>query len=81
MRIRKIETSLGTILVIIRKVKSNNGDVTYHGTVPYSDIKIGIVTPTESSCVEGVKKSFELQMDFWLKRELSTVQQFDNERD
>ena len=36
-------------------------------------MKIFIQTPTKESCLEGLKNAFEIQMHFWLYKELFPI--------
>ena len=67
-----IETELGKIPVIINEV-IENGELRYDGRMVHDDIKIYIQTPTKESCLAGLKNGFEIQMQFWLYKELFPI--------
>lgn len=67
-----IETEIGNIPVIISEV-IENGEKRYDGRMLDNEMKIFIQTPTKESCLNGLKNAFELQMYFWLSRELKPL--------
>jgi hypothetical protein len=67
-----IDTELGRIPVIINEV-IEDGELRYDGRMLYDDIKISIQTPTKESCLAGLKNGFEIQMHFWLYKELFPI--------
>jgi len=64
-----IYTELGRVPVIITEV-IEDGEIRYDGRMFYNDMKIFIQTPTKESCLMGLKNAFEIQMHFWLYKEL-----------
>ncbi len=66
--LRIIETELGKIYVIIDSINNQ-----YEGKLFDSDMNINIITPTLDSCLEGLKNAFEIQMHFWLYKELLPI--------
>ena len=67
-----IETELGRVPVIINEV-IEKGELRYDGRMLFEDVKIFIQTPTKESCLEGLKNAFEIQMHFWLYKELFPI--------
>lgn len=65
-----IYTELGKVPVIVDEIIVK-GEISYDGRLlDNDDIKIFIQTPTKESCMTGLKNAFELQMHFWLYKEL-----------
>ena len=74
-----IKTEIGNVPVIVNEV-IENGELRYDGRILYNDMKIFIQTPTRESCLEGLKNAFEIQMHFWLYKELLPINiEFRNE--
>ena len=67
-----IDTELGKIPVIVNDF-IEKGEIRYDGRMIDNDMKIFIQTPTKESCLEGLKNAFEIQMHFWLYRELLLI--------
>lgn len=67
-----IETELGEIPIITAK-NIKDGEIQYEGTVIYDDMTIIIQTPTKELCLVGLKNTFEIQMHFWLYKELLPI--------
>lgn len=70
--IELIDTELGKIPVIINRVEEN-GEVRFDGSMLDEDIKILIQTPTMETCKIGLTNAFEIQMHFWLYKELVPI--------
>jgi len=64
-----IDTELGKIPVIVNDF-IEKGEIRYDGRMIDEDMRIFIQTPTKESCLEGLKNAFEIQMHFWLHKEL-----------
>ena len=67
-----IDTELGKVPVIINET-IENGVLRYDGRMMDEEIKVFIQTPTKESCLEGLKNAFELQMHFWLYKQLVNI--------
>lgn len=67
-----IETELGKIPVIVNEIVER-GEIRYDGRMIDNDMKIFIQTPTKESCLDGLKNAFEVQMHFWLYKELMPI--------
>jgi hypothetical protein len=77
--LEQIETEIGKVLVIVNEV-IENGELRYDGRIFDENMKIFIQTPTKESCLEGLKNAFELQIHFWLYKELLPMNiEFPNE--
>lgn len=70
--IELIDTELGKVPVIINQVLEK-GEIRYEGRLLDNEIKVFIQTPTFESCKMGLTNAFELQMHFWLYKELTPI--------
>lgn len=67
-----MDTELGLVPVIINEV-IENGEKRFDGRMLYDDINILIQSPTKETCLSGLKNAFEIQMHFWLYKELMPI--------
>jgi hypothetical protein len=69
--IKLIDTEIGRIPVVIRKIKQE-GESYYTGMV-LGENNIFIQTKTEAFCIDQLRKAFELSMHFWVRHEISDL--------
>ena len=68
-KVKVIHTELGEVPVIVAPVAEKGGDIHYNGTI-LGQNNIFIQTKSIATCLEQLKKAFELSMHFWLRQEL-----------
>ena len=69
--IKVIYTEIGQVPVIIGSI-NENGEQYYNGTI-MGENNIYIQTKTIATCLDQLKKAFELSLHFWVRFELSEI--------